>query len=211
MPTWDELYADPTVAPEDPHPFVERLIGGLKETGAWRVLDLGCGGGRHLVRLGVEGIRASGIDASPRGLRQSRGRLDVAGLDAGLALADFGSLPFSDAVFDAVISVHVLYHASRAGMQRAMREVARVLPERGLFAVTLLSTRTWKYGEGDELEPLTYVQPRGPEAGVPHHYCDEDEARSLLDGFDIDSLALDEYEDVEGNRHSHWEIVAHRR
>jgi SAM-dependent methyltransferase len=121
------------------------------------------------------------------------------------------ALPFADRAFDAVISIQVLYHATRAGMERAFAEIARVLPPGGPFIVSLLSTRTWKFGEGEQLEPLTYVQPRGLEAGVPHHYCDEAEARALLSGFDIERLELDEHPDEDGNIDSHWEIRARRR
>jgi hypothetical protein len=94
---------------------------------------------------------------------------------------------------------------------RAFAEVSRVLCDEGVFVGTLLSPRTWKYGEGGYLERSTYVQERGPESGIVHHYCDEADARALLSGFDVDSLALDEFSDDEGRRHSHWQFVASRR
>ena len=51
------------------------------------------------------------------------------------------------------------------------------------------------------------MQPRGPEAGVPHHYCDEAELRALLADFTLLALRLDEA-DRDGERHSHWEVIA---
>jgi len=208
MPTWDELYADETVAPADPHPWVVRSLDMLQSAGVRRVLDLGCGGGRHLVLLGREALDVWGTDASPRGLRQSQQRLENAETPARLALADMRAVPFADDAFDAVIAIHVLYHGGRADVHRGLGEVRRVLRPGGLFVGTFLSNRSWKYGEGERLEQETYVQARGPEAGVPHHYCDETGVRALLAGLTIERLNLDEYQDEAGDRHSHWEVFA---
>ncbi len=213
MPSWDELYADPTLlpVPEDPEPLVVRALEALPASGSASVLDVGCGGGRHLVWLARHGFTAHGVDASAHGLAHARGRLRREDHRVLVVLADMRALPFSDCRFDAVIGHHALYHATREGVGRALGEVHRVLRDEGLFVGTLLSTRAWKYGEGRCLEPLTYVQARGPESGVVHHYCDEAEARDLLACFDVDSLALDEFSDDGGHRYSHWQFVATRR
>lgn len=210
MPTWDELYADGFTISE-PLPWVVEAIPTLRDAGVRDVWDLGCGLGRHLVRLGRAGFTLWGSDASPQGLRHSRAWLIREGLPARLARADMRLAPFAAAAFDAVVSTHVLYHATRAGMTQALGEVTRVLRPGGLFVGTLLSTRAWKHGEGEELEPNTFVQARGPEAGVPHHCSDEAEVRALLANFTILRLQLDEELDVAGDRHSHWEILARLR
>jgi tellurite methyltransferase len=209
MPTWDELYATGT-RPVDPYPWLVAAAEQLASIGARNVLDLGCGTGRHLVYLGRRGFSLYGVDCAPHGLSQSRAWLNQEGLDAHLALADMRAVPFGSGRFDAVISIHVLYHAPRAGVQGAVDETRRLLRPGGLFLATFLSTRTWKFGEGQQLEERTYVQARGPEAGVPHHYCDEAGARSLLAAFDLLDIHLDEFADEAGERQSHWEILARR-
>jgi SAM-dependent methyltransferase len=209
MPTWDELYAQ-GVAPVEPLPWVEQCLPALQSARVSNVLDLGCGTGRHLTFLGRQGFSIWGMDIAPNGIEISRRRLESEGQPVRLLLAAMHTVPFATGPFDAVLSIHVLYHASRAGMQSSMAEIGRVLRPGGLFIGTLLSTRTWKYGEGEMLEPQTYVQPRGPEAGVPHHYCDEAEARSLLSGFSLLELHLDEFSDEAGELQSHWEFLAER-
>lgn len=213
MPSWDELYANPTVMPipEDPEPLVVRALEALPAPRSTPVLDVGCGGGRHLVWLERHGFSAHGMDSAPRGLAHARAWLEHDGHPVRIVLADMRELPFRGDRFGAVVAYHVLYHGMRADVQRAFAEADRVLRDEGLLVGTLISTRTWKYGEGTCLEHLTYVQERGPEAGVAHHYCDETEARALLATFDVDSLALDEFSDDEGHRHSHWQFVAIRR
>jgi SAM-dependent methyltransferase len=213
MPTWDELYADPTLlpVPDEPEPFVTRALEALPAPGSTPVLDVGCGAGRHLLWLERQGFAAFGTDRAPNGLGRTRDLLRHEERPVRVTLADMGALPFASASFGAVIAHHVLYHGLVADVRRAIGEAGRVLRDEGLFVGTLLSTRAWKYGEGRRLEPSTYVQERGPEAGVAHHYCDEAGARALLAGFDVDGLALDEFSDDDGNRHSHWRFVATRR
>ncbi len=213
MPSWNELYADPSLLPipEEPEPFVARALESLPAPRSTQVLDIGCGGGRHLVWLERHGFTAHGMDSAPRGLAHARAWLQREGHPVRIALADMGALPFAGDRFDAVIAHHVLYHARRAGVRCALDEVERVLCDEGMLLGTLLSTRSWKHGEGRCLERATYVQERGPEAGVAHHYCDEAEARDLLAGFDVDSLALDEFSDDDGHRQSHWQFVAIKR
>lgn len=213
MPTWDELYADPAIlpVPDEPEPFVTRSLEALAAPGSTPVLDVGCGGGRHLLWLERHGFAAYGTDRAPNGLARTRELLRSGERAVRVALADMRALPFADATFGAVIAHHVLYHGTAADVRRAIGEAGRVLRDEGLFVGTLLSTRTWKHGEGERLEPATFVQRRGPEAGVVHHYCDEAAARDLLAGFDVDGLALDEFSDDDGHRHSHWRFVATRR
>ena len=212
MPSWDQLYADPTVLPipEQPEPLVVDAMDRTPPSATTRVLDVGCGAGRHLAWLERRGYAAHGIDSARQGLLCARARLQGDGHPVRVALADMRALPFPRASFAAVISHHVLYHGTRADLELALSEVERVLQPGGVFVATLLSPRMWKHGEGRRLEPGTYVQARGPEAGVPHHYCDEPELRALLVGFELVRLALDERTDPDGRLHSHWQLVATR-
>ena len=213
MPTWNELYASPALMPipEEPEPFVVRALEALPAPRSTTVLDVGCGGGRHLVWLARRGFAAHGCDSAAAGLAHTRSWLRREGHEVRVALADMRAQPFGADRFDAAIAHHVLYHGRRRDVRAAIAEVHRVLRDEGLFVGTFLSTRAWKHGEGERVERMTYVQDRGPEAGVPHHYCDEAGARDLLSGFDVDSLALDEFSDEGGDRHSHWQFVAIKR
>jgi SAM-dependent methyltransferase len=207
VPTWDELFRDGAPLPTEPHPWVVESLAALGKRR--RVLDLGCGAGRHLRFLAAAGHDAWGVDISPSALSLTR-------LDRGrpvaprLALAEMTALPFADACFDAVVAIHVLYHGPRFEVERGVAEARRVLRPGGLLVATFLSTRTWKYGEGEALERDTFVQPRGPEAGVVHHYVNERGVGSLLADFQLRDLELEEHVDGAGERHSHWQARAVR-
>ncbi len=106
-----------------------------------RVLDMGCGGGRHAFALYRRGAQVVALDLDAAELK------DVAGMFAALepevpaeatAQAVRGSayqLPFADASFDKVIAAEILEHLPAD--HRAMAELARVLKPGGLIAVTV--------------------------------------------------------------------------
>jgi SAM-dependent methyltransferase len=109
-----------------------------------RVLDMGCGGGRHAFEVYRRGARVVAFDLDPGELgpvTDMFGAMRAAGetgLGAGTAVSgDATSMPFGDGEFDRVIAAEVLEHV--LDDQRAMNELARVLRPGGLAAITVPS------------------------------------------------------------------------
>jgi SAM-dependent methyltransferase len=108
-----------------------------------RLLDLGCGGGRHAYEAIRRGARVTALDASEAELKDvstlmgEMSRADAAGTDGSGAVvcADALAIPFRDGSFDRVIAAEVLEHLP--GDQVAMAELARVLRPGGSLAVTV--------------------------------------------------------------------------
>lgn len=211
MADWDTLFADEReFVRTEPHPFVLRAAEHLRRAKAIRVLDLGCGAGRHLTFLGGMGFAVYGCDISPRGLAISRRKLSDLHLRYHLALADMRALPFRNTSFDAVVSIHVLYHSTRRDLQTTLAEARRVLKPGGPLICTLISTKTWKYGSGTEIESDTYIQAEGPESGIPHHYSSEIDAIQLLQQFKLEATSHNEIRQEDARLDCHWEIMATR-
>jgi ubiquinone/menaquinone biosynthesis C-methylase UbiE len=108
-----------------------------------RVLDVGCGTGALLRRLGARlpGADLAGVDPAPRMLAEARKRLN----GVRLAQAAAERLPFVDASFDLVVSAMSFDHW--ADQELGLAECARVLDRGGglvladLFAPWLLPSR----------------------------------------------------------------------
>ena len=71
MSEWDQIFTEKGKVFTEPHPDIERIIKFFKEKGVRRVLDLGCGTGRHLIYLSKKGFEVFGLDASPKALEIS--------------------------------------------------------------------------------------------------------------------------------------------
>jgi SAM-dependent methyltransferase len=90
---------------------------------------------------------------------------------------------------DAGLSTNVLNHNPRGLLQRSIDEVHRVLRPGGEFYVTVLNTWDWRHGNGEEVEPDSFVLAHGPEAGILHHFFSEADLRDWLSAFEM--LRLD--------------------
>jgi ubiquinone/menaquinone biosynthesis C-methylase UbiE len=96
-----------------------------------RILDVGCGTGAILQRLGNP-AKNVGIDLAPEAVSFSKQR----GLN-NVRQGDICALPFSDASFDAVICSSVLYHQWVANVEGAVREMQRVLCPGGVALINV--------------------------------------------------------------------------
>jgi SAM-dependent methyltransferase len=100
-----------------------------------RILDAGCGTGAILKRLG-NSERNIGIDLAPEAISFCRQR----GLE-NVQQGEICTLPFEDASFDAVICSSVLYHEWVAEVDRAVREMRRVLRPDGVLVINVPAFR----------------------------------------------------------------------
>jgi arsenite methyltransferase len=124
----------------------DRLVAALALSGHERVLDAGCGRGLALIGCAKKLTtgQAVGIDLwAAKDLSQNNPQATLANAAAeGVAgrvaveTGDITRLPFSDASFDAVISMTVLHNIpSREARDQALRELVRVLKPGGRIAI----------------------------------------------------------------------------
>jgi SAM-dependent methyltransferase len=108
-----------------------------------RLLDLGCGGGRHAFQAARLGARVVALDAEADEVAQVRATIgamldagEIGDKDAaGAVQGDALHLPFADGAFDRVIAAEVLEHIPDD--TAAFAEIARVLTPGGTMAVTV--------------------------------------------------------------------------
>ena len=169
-----------------------------------RVLELGCGDGKSLSAMIAHGWDVTAIDFSSRAIQLAR---EVAGKGTGaaLAVADAGTLPFPARVFDAVVAIHILGHSDEEGRTRIAQEIFRVIRPGGWLWFACFSQQDFRYGNGMETEPGTYLRGNG----IPNHYFTDEEVSGLFSGFVVESLQRVEWVlRVRGKEHPRSEIEA---
>ena len=107
-----------------------------------RVLDLGCGEGRHAITAYLHAdVQVIGLDLSRRDIDIARGRFNdfedrnATGKSLDFIVGSGLTLPFADASFDRVICSEVLEHIHN--YQEVLGEIQRVLKPGGLLAVSV--------------------------------------------------------------------------
>jgi len=135
-----------------------------------RVLELGCGSGKTLGPLILQGLNVTAIDLSASALSMCRGR-EHGDPHTTLAVADATSLPFRSGSFDAVYAVHVMGHLKAPGRIACAAEIARVLEESGILIFRAFSTSDFRCGNGVEVEPGTFRRGTGV---FTHYFCEEE-------------------------------------
>jgi len=107
-----------------------------------RVLDLGCGFGRHSILLAEKGLAVAGLDLSEYLLHKARASAQRKHLSLHFIRGDMRRLPFS-ACFDAVFSFFTSfgYFDSDEENGRVIDAIARVLVPGGVFLLDFLNVR----------------------------------------------------------------------
>ena len=191
MPVWGELFADPVMQGREPNAELMALIPVMQAAGCRRVLDAGCGVGRHLLPLLAAGFQVWGVDYDPQVLHLLKARLRHVGAPVTspyLAQADLKRLPFAAGAFDLAVSINVINHGDAAAFRDYCRELDRALKAGGHLFINV-SPREFaekvRLPQTRELEPGTLVDIATPDGTMVHHFPTPAELREQFPGYRV--------------------------
>lgn len=139
----------PTVGPT---PFVLRALRMIRrEAARGRVLDLGCGEGRHTLACARVGFDAVGLDYQPLAIHRARALARQQKVRGGFRfmVGDAYRLPFPPNSFDAIIDYGCLHHVKIGDTHLYMKSVLPRLKPGGYFVLSCFSIR-FKHHPGEK-------------------------------------------------------------
>lgn len=172
---------------KEPAPEVYYLANRWNDNGLKRLLDLGCGIGRHSIFFSIIGFDVYSYDLSEDGVMKLKETAKEIKLKVNTRTVDMAHLPYDKDFFNFVLAYHVIYHSDRAGTEKVISEIQRVLTVGGEAYITFNSKNnpSFKNHKNTVIDENTIIKTEGVEAGIPHYYVDEQEIRRLLSDFEI--------------------------
>lgn len=128
-------------------PMVARFLRAGSARGG-RMLDIGCGEGRHTAAFVQAGFRAVGVDFQAGALTRARQAVASSRRRPHFLQADVFALPFAPKSFDVVIDYGCLHHVRRADTGRYLNQVLPVIKPGGYYLLSCFSTK-FKHHAGE--------------------------------------------------------------
>lgn len=118
---------------------VDFLLGRLAVVPGEALLDVGCGQGRYSVAFAARGIRVTGLDASPRLLREATALAGLSGTELSWTLGDMRALPFACGFRVAVLFDSFGFFETEAENEAVVHEMARVVVPEGHVVLAVVN------------------------------------------------------------------------
>ena len=178
-----------------------------------RILDLGCGIGRHVMYCHEMGLDVYGVDLSEEAVNTARKWASEGGVDAveeRLVVSDVRSLPWKDAFFDYAVSHGVLDSMHFEIARSACTEMARVLRPGGLFYCDLVSGDDSAHAR--EFAGEEFVATKHEEGTIQSYFNFTKITRLIEENYDFVECLLIRNEDVHSGRYiSRYHLVLKRK
>jgi ubiquinone/menaquinone biosynthesis C-methylase UbiE len=184
--SWESIYIKQGIVQIEVLDSVINAVDIFKSHKYNRILDLGCGTGRHSIYLAQNGFKVYACDISQKAIDITRNLGIKYGLEKSikLSLQNMFSLSYDNELFDAILCIWVQGHGTKKEIEKGVSESYRVLRKGGMIITDYVSTKDKTFGIGKEIEPNTFIGGRDGEEGIPHYYITESELREMYKEFD---------------------------
>ena len=216
--SWDDLHKQERFKPVYPWDHVIRQVfvqfsRDNDRRKNMRMLDLGCGAGRHVIFMAREGFQAYGTDFSIAGVHSAQEWLKSENIPAVVKQAEMSVQPFPDNFFDGIICAGVLYYNDISGIKKTIAEIHRILKPQGKVVLIIRTTDDYRYGRGRKIEENTFQLDidNTNENGMIMHFFDDSEIPEFFKQFNV--ITLEKTETTFSNRkgkNSDWIVVVEK-
>lgn len=198
MKQWNKIFKEQGKYFTKIQEYMPNIVKMFKKHGVKKVLDLGCGSGRHTVYLAKHKFDVYGFDIARKGIEITKNWLKEKGFKANLKIGSaYKRLPYKDNFFDAIISTQVIHHAKIEKIRKLIREIERILKPKGLIFVTVSKKGLKKEIPKEKMWKIKFIAPRTfiplshDEKGMVHYWFNKKLLRKEFKNFKIDDIWIE--------------------
>jgi len=138
---WDN--ESPNFKTRTPNQDIFKFIEFLKNKGVkGKALDIGCGGGRHLIPFAENGFESYGIDYSKTAIKLAQIYARQKNIKLNLKLGDILKLPYKKDYFDVVHDSGCSHHIKKKDWLKYTKNILKVLKKNGYYRLLAFSINT---------------------------------------------------------------------
>jgi ubiquinone/menaquinone biosynthesis C-methylase UbiE len=198
MKQWNRIFKEQGKVFLKPQEDIPRIVKLFKKKGVKKILDLGCGSGRHTVYLAKHGFEVYGIDIALKGIKITKDWLKKEKSRANLKVGNiYKKLPYPNNFFDALISTQTLHHNTINNIRKLIKEIERVLRDDGFLFITVIRKGSKKEIPKEKMWKMKFIAPRTfvplshDEKGLIHCWFNKKLLRKEFNNFKIYDIWVD--------------------
>ena len=177
-----------------------------KKNGKNRVLDLGCGVGRHSMLFYDYGFDVTSCDITPYAINYLKNWQMERNISFPVIECDMLNMPFKNNSFDCIYAYHVLSHTNLEGFKKLFDKIYDILDTNGEIYFDVLSKKCWLFTDSGypKIDSNTVLSKDVHELDIPHICFDYEELKAILHKFEI--VEIKEVHQIKNNRLDNSEI-----
>jgi len=177
---WDKIYKQQGEVQSEILSSVYLAVKIFKEYKCNKIMDLGCGTGRHTIFLAKNDFNVIASDISETGLKTTENKANKLGLkNIEYLQNDMRNIPLSENTLDGLLCVWTTGHGMLIDVEKNVEEIYRILKPNGIVIIDYVSIDDKHYGKGREIEVNTFLDNMEGEEKIPHHYSSKIELENM--------------------------------
>ena len=209
---WDYLYVNGQQGKYPSEMLIRFINSKFNNKAGSKILDLGCGSGRHLAYLLENGFDAYGIDGSVKAVEIAHNLFVKTNYNAKINHGSVLDRSLYETRMDAVIDIACMQHHILSDIKKIISNVYDFLVDGGYFFSMIKSPSDCLYKLGEKIEEITYKFTSDIEkvrASVLITFPSIYEIKELFACFAEVEVEMEEWTFSNGNKKvSHWVITA---
>lgn len=206
---WNKKYQDKRFFLKWPDEMVVRFIAKYMNGSSTKVLDLGCGSGRHCELLAEQGYQVYGCDISAKSISLTKKRLKPFNFKGNFIESYSWNLPYALNFFDYIVAWHSIYYNNFNNMKKTVDQIYKILNTNGIALISFIAKGDFRQKYGKIVSKNTYVGKKDAfdNADLTYSIPNLNELKKILKDFSIVSIGYHEMYFNPKQRTCHWIII----